>query len=306
MHDTRHTDPDLSFVEARLNRVLDHIDGHLATPLELESLASLAAYSPFHFLRVFRSKLGETPYDFVRRRRIELAAGRLRLASDEPIEHVAITTGFASGETLARAFRNTYGMSAGEWKRGGWRQWAERIAPRPHNLPYASVTVTKQARRLLLYRRVRGDYQKTVAQTWASFVPWVRSMGLQPSEWMGNGLDDPALTTPEQCRYDVCAVIPASQIDLAQVALRHAPAMVSMKDFLPGWYASMRYDGPASGLPQAWRSMLEDWLPSSGFAMGTGQFTDAFARVEDIPGLRLDMRQVSDLLMPVRTTMHAR
>ncbi len=299
-------DPELSFVETRLNRVMDHIDGHVAAPLELESLAALASYSPFHFLRVFRSKMGETPYDFVRRRRIELAAGRLRLASDEPIEHVAIATGFASGETLARAFRQTYGMSAGDWKRGGWRQWTVGDLPRLPELPHGPVSVVKQPRRLLLYRRVRGNYQQTVAPTWASFVPWVRSIGIEPSGWMGNGLDDPALTAPEQCRYDVCAVIPDDQAVQARQALRDAPAMVSLKEFVPGYYASMPYDGSVTGLPQAWRALLEDWLPGSGFAMGTGQFSDMFANSDAIPGQRHHDRQVSQLLMPVRTTLHSR
>ena len=68
----------------------------------------------------------------------------------------------------------------------------------------------------------------------------------------------------------------------------------------------MAYDGPVAGVQQAWRALLEDWLPHSGFAMGTGQFSDAFASNDAIPGLRHDDRQVSQLLMPVRTTLHAR
>ncbi|MBI5482765.1 MAG: helix-turn-helix transcriptional regulator [Deltaproteobacteria bacterium] len=36
----------------RVNRVLDHIDRHLAGPLGLEALARVAAFSPFHLHRV--------------------------------------------------------------------------------------------------------------------------------------------------------------------------------------------------------------------------------------------------------------
>src|SRR5262245_30825222 len=102
-------------------------------------------------------------------------------------------------------------------------------------------------------------------------------MGIEPSGWMGNGLDDPALTAVDQCRYDVCAIVPDEQAERATLALRHAPAKVSLKEFVPGWYAGMAYDGPVDRVPTAWRSLLEDWLPGSGFAMGTGQFTDFFA-----------------------------
>ncbi|QYG08450.1 helix-turn-helix transcriptional regulator [Janthinobacterium sp. PAMC25594] len=55
----------------RMNAVLDHIDHHLDTPLDLAQLADVAHFSRFHFHRVFAAWMGETLGDYARRRRRE-------------------------------------------------------------------------------------------------------------------------------------------------------------------------------------------------------------------------------------------
>ena len=54
-----------------MHKVLDHIDRQLDKPLDLESLAEVAHFSPFHFHRVFKGMVGETPVELTRRLRIE-------------------------------------------------------------------------------------------------------------------------------------------------------------------------------------------------------------------------------------------
>ena len=61
--------------ERRVNRVVDYIEAHLSDELPLEKLAAVAAFSPFHFHRVFAAITGETLSDFIRRIRLERAPG---------------------------------------------------------------------------------------------------------------------------------------------------------------------------------------------------------------------------------------
>ena len=49
----------------RVSRVLRHVEAHSAEPLDLDRLASIAATSKFHFLRIFRRAVGLTPYQFL-------------------------------------------------------------------------------------------------------------------------------------------------------------------------------------------------------------------------------------------------
>ena len=46
--------------EKRVNRVIDRIRAHLADDLSLAGLPRVAAFSPFHFPRVFAAITGET------------------------------------------------------------------------------------------------------------------------------------------------------------------------------------------------------------------------------------------------------
>jgi len=61
----------------RMNKVLDYIDQHLDTPLDLLTLAEVAHFSTFHFHRVFLAWVGETLGDYMWRRRLEIAAVHL-------------------------------------------------------------------------------------------------------------------------------------------------------------------------------------------------------------------------------------
>ena len=62
----------IDYVE-RVNRAIDHIVRNLAGPLRLEEVSEAAGFSPFHFHRVFKSLLGETLNQFVKRLRLERA-----------------------------------------------------------------------------------------------------------------------------------------------------------------------------------------------------------------------------------------
>ena len=63
--------------ENRMHRVLEHIDRHLDDTLELNALTGVAHFASFHFHRVFLAWMGETLGDYLRRRRLEVAAMRL-------------------------------------------------------------------------------------------------------------------------------------------------------------------------------------------------------------------------------------
>ena len=60
--------------DRRLHAVIDHIDRHLDDKLDLATLSRVAHFSEFHFHRLFHALTGEPLGDYVRRRRLELAA----------------------------------------------------------------------------------------------------------------------------------------------------------------------------------------------------------------------------------------
>ncbi|HUG35538.1 MAG TPA: AraC family transcriptional regulator [Candidatus Limnocylindrales bacterium] len=82
--------------EKRVNRVIDHIGGHLGEDLRLSPLARVAAFSPFHFHRVFRAITGEPLFGYIQRLRVEKAAWALATYPDQSVLEIALDHGFSS------------------------------------------------------------------------------------------------------------------------------------------------------------------------------------------------------------------
>lgn len=88
--------------------------------LSVDALASDAAVSVFHFLRVFEQVVGVTPGQYMLRRRLHRAAMRLRRSSDS-ISSVALESGFEDLSTFNRQFRRATGMTPGAYRAGRFR-----------------------------------------------------------------------------------------------------------------------------------------------------------------------------------------
>ena len=87
-------------VQDLIRRILDNRD-ELLTEIRL---ADSVCYSVTHIRRVFYAALGESLGDFMRRVRLERAAGMLSLGN-RPIVDIALAANYQSGEAFARAFR---------------------------------------------------------------------------------------------------------------------------------------------------------------------------------------------------------
>ncbi|MBD3393118.1 MAG: helix-turn-helix domain-containing protein [Chitinivibrionales bacterium] len=110
---------------ARINRVIDFVEKNIHRPLPLAELASVAHFSPFHFHRIFGAMTGETLNQFIARVRIEKAASMLVGNPKSSVTKIALDCGFSSSATFARAFRDTFGMSASDWRAGGYATFSK-------------------------------------------------------------------------------------------------------------------------------------------------------------------------------------
>jgi AraC family transcriptional regulator len=88
---------------SRLQRVREHIQGHLASHLDVRTLAQLVALSPAHFTEVFRASTGYSPMEYVREQR-HLKAHALALAGEHRYSEIADLCGFADVSHLNREF----------------------------------------------------------------------------------------------------------------------------------------------------------------------------------------------------------
>jgi len=99
-----------------LRRARDLADRDFAEALDLEALATAAGVSKYHFLRCFAATYGETPMQYVSRRRIERATDLLR-ATNLTVTEVSLLVGYASLGSFSQRFTELVGISPSEYQR---------------------------------------------------------------------------------------------------------------------------------------------------------------------------------------------
>lgn len=94
----------------RVVRALRYIDAYPAHDCSLATLAATAGLSAFHFARIFRALVGQTPRQYVIAARLRVAAAALA-STTQPITEVALGAGFGDLSNFMSTFRRAFGVS---------------------------------------------------------------------------------------------------------------------------------------------------------------------------------------------------
>jgi AraC-like DNA-binding protein len=100
----------------QVQRVVTYVDSNLNTSVRNKDLAAIARLSEFHFNVAFRKRFGQSPHEYLIRRRIERAQG-LMLSTDMALSEIAMECGLADQSHLTRLFRKVSGESPAAWRR---------------------------------------------------------------------------------------------------------------------------------------------------------------------------------------------
>lgn len=104
--------------DERLRVALEYIDEHLGDPLTIGEITEHACVSRRWLEYAFREAFGETPYQYLRRRRLWRAKLMLGGGDAPKITDVALRTGFNSGKQMAASFQQEFGVSPSQWRKG--------------------------------------------------------------------------------------------------------------------------------------------------------------------------------------------
>jgi len=246
----------------RILRVMVHVQNHLEDPLDLERLAGVAAFSPYHFHRVWKGMVGEPLDAYVRRLRLERAATRLK-TTDRPILDLALEAGYTTHEAFTRAFRAGFGRSPSEFRRdhageraSGSDPGVPGFEPKAPEVPSLEVEIRDLETLRVAFSRHVGPYDGCGA-TWDRLLTWAGSEGLvgQDTRFIGMCHDDPEITPAGRVRYDACItidrdVVPAGEFGVQTVA--------------GGPHARTSHFGPYGELARTYVRLVGQWAPRSG------------------------------------------
>lgn len=102
----------------KMKLILEYIETHYGERITVEDGAALCYYSSSHFMKYFKRYMGMPFTQYLNEFRLEKAGGFLRTTS-MPVTAVAQRCGFDNISYFNRLFRQRYGWTPGEYRRGG-------------------------------------------------------------------------------------------------------------------------------------------------------------------------------------------
>jgi AraC family transcriptional regulator len=244
----------------RIERVVAHIGSHLDDALELETLAGIACFSPYHFHRIYRGLMRETVADTLRRLRLHRAAGDLT-HSRRPMEAIATRAGYGSVAAFTRAFGAVYGTPPASFR----RRYLERgivptvtAAPQPETEENAMYDVQfreTQPMRLAAISH-HGAYMQ-IGTAFERIFAWAAGRGLLTPATRSIGVyySDPH-TVPAEDLVSDAGITVGPEVK--------AEGDVHILDIAGGRHAVITHKGPYAELERAYTWLYRTWLPESG------------------------------------------
>src|SRR5690606_11626680 len=100
-----------------LQNAIDYMEEHLLEKLSIEDIARSANASPFHFQRTFSILTDSTVSDYIRRRRLTLAAEEVSRTNTKIID-LAYKYGYDTPDAFTKAFRKQHSVSLSDVRKG--------------------------------------------------------------------------------------------------------------------------------------------------------------------------------------------
>lgn len=257
-----------------LNQLVDYAETHLSEKIDVSELANSIGTTEYHLRRMFSSLVGMSLTEYIRRRRMTLAAADI--VDGQPLLDVAVKYGYGSTEAFGRAFQAVHGVTPGDVRRSGgplssqqklrFRLTIEgkthmdtRIADRP-----AFTLVGHSVRVPLIHHGANPHIQSHIA----SLPPeeHVRLKALSNTEPAGL-LQISADVDPDYTEGSELTYLHGVAVDQSTPQ----PDDLDVIDVPAGSWAVFTTSGPyPSALQSVWAATANDWFPSNPWRLRPG------------------------------------
>ncbi|GKX30184.1 AraC family transcriptional regulator [Vallitalea longa] len=247
----------------RLNNAINYIEEHINEDIDYDEVAKIACCSTYHFQRMFSYMANSSLSEYIRRRRMSLAAVDLQ-GSDDKIVDIALKYGYSSPTAFNRAFKSVHEIAPSLVKKGGIS--IKSYPPISFKITIKGVEELnyrieeKEAFRIIgisqpLQREIEKNFI-TVPQMWqtaamdGTIPKLVGMMNEQPMGLLGVS----ACNDNEEWKYFI-AVSSSNPIDEA-LEEYYIPASM---------WAIFTGNGTNRSIQQLEQRIVTEWLPTSGY-----------------------------------------
>lgn len=250
----------------RLNQTIIYIEEHITSEIDYEQLAKIACCSTYHYQRMFAYMAGVPLSEYIRRRKMSLAAVDLQ-SSNSKIIDIGMKYGYSSPTAFNRAFQNIHGITPSAVKKGG-------ISVKTY--PPISFKITVKGVEEMNYRIEKKEAFRIVGISYPLQKELEENFSIVPQMWgraaadgtierlaaMMNGqpmglLGVSTCNDKEDWKYFI-AVASSADIDSA---LEEYTVPASTWAIFPG-------EGTNLSIQELEQRILTEWLPTSGYEYG--------------------------------------
>ena len=249
------------------NNMMNYINNHIDTDINIDQLAYDFGISKFHLHRIFKEQMGTNIYETIKSIRLQKASNLLITNRYSTITEIANMCGYSSQTSFLRAFKERFHQTPKYWRNGGYKEYSNKILSSSSaasisqaDFSYLEPKIVKTQKKTAYYIRQKG-YNRQAAQTWQKMLAWVYTNDIQEYEEIGIYHDNPIITPLDDCYYVAC-IVPKDKKKLTNTNL---PSF----EIYEGICATFEVSGKYGDILNLIQWVYHHWLPNSGFETTT-------------------------------------
>ncbi len=249
----------------RLNSAIRYMEEHLTDEIDYEQLGRIACCSSWHFQRMFSYMAGIPLSEYIRRRKMSLAAVDL-LSSDARIIDIAEKYGYRSPTAFNRAFQSIHGTAPSSIRQEG-------ISVR--SFPPITFKITVKGVEEMNYRIETKEAFRIVGVSVPLEKEIEKNFAVIPSKWQEISLNGTLQTLAQMMNQEPMGVLGISTCNEEEPWRYYIAVSTSLEagDYeeytVPAaTWAIFPGEGTNQSIQELERRIVTEWLPTSGYEYG--------------------------------------
>jgi DNA gyrase inhibitor GyrI/AraC-like DNA-binding protein len=262
-----------NFYQAKINKALKYIDANLSEEINVSDLAELSGFSLFHFHRIFKAIINESPYDSLLRLRLEKAVFLLKHKQNLKISEVAYESGFSSPENFTRQFKTRFKISPSTFRKNKKLHNSRIYQELSQNDFYIRIENSRRLRKkpfvveiehlpeipIAYIKAIFGEDGSGMIEKYLDLMNWAEENKINIKSNLtrfGMSIDNPEVTPASKFRYDFALSIGKDYQPTNGIEFGIIPECD---------YATVHVQGALENVAQAWDYLYQTWLPESNY-----------------------------------------
>ncbi|ACQ48257.1 AraC family transcriptional regulator [Bacillus anthracis] len=257
-----------------MNAAMQYIEENLTHEIDFKEVAKIAYCSEYHFKRMFSFLAGISLSEYIRCRRLTLAAFELK-NSDAKVIDVAIKYGYNSPDSFSRAFQNLHGITPSEARSSshslkayspmtfqlsiqGGHEMNYRIEEKE---PFQIIGITKRVP--IVFNGVNEE----IASMWKSLNP----EAIQTLKSLSNM--EPTGIISASTNFSEGRMEEKGELDhyIGVATTKDCPEQFAQLEVAASTWAIFEAVGPfPETLQNVWGRIYSEWFPSSNYELAEG------------------------------------